>query len=717
MFVPRQSSPLSFEPLSPSSSDVAFGSDSDNELDETARVAKRRRIEELGKGYLEGKQLFILSAGLKGPFEDGWKNPWRRIGSRPKERTRSTRRDVLEREPPNPVVVPESVSRLDERRLHSAIVDPPVARLSRATPHISDSEAGSRRPSESIQSPLSQVVTSRYFANCTRHSTTSNSNDIHVGLRQGNAKGSKDLGTNWLKKDKKGVHRRVINPPKSPSPTPVYRPSSRPGSRHKPNTEIPEVQESSKAGLIAERRISGFTPINAQVKQPVAPASLPAVREKPAPKQRNTKPRKKAPLAKDESKFSKPVAPASARGRGVVRGAQRGDGSKKPQSASNSAENDANRRGSLHVLPSADHLPEFEYYRTDKSLPEANSKPVSHPPTQGTQGTEVKSSHAQSFETKSRKNMDKLGTSAKRAEPKSKHPSAQNSHDPNSATTESDNITSAQIVPHFARSTDVAFSLTFTEPAGSANNAAEGQPDTYDDGFSTQAAVALAQKTLQDDLASPEKATLMRTDLAHTPPQITPFHAFQTPSRIAARNAIQSAGGQPTSTQAIINAISPFDISTVKKAQPVVFNEELADGPRTKAVSFESPTEHRRKSGPPSAESQHNVDFGDVAIPFLTQKTRRASISGPSKLSEDTSARSTGTAIPWTLSASTGGTRPEDGQGGIDNFDLNQALAEAGTFLQQSFDFERDLSFLSHKGASPDKALQSFVSVNREKRS
>ncbi len=71
----RQPSPLSFEPLSPSPSDLV-ASDSERETDSDSRKAKRRRVEDLGRQYLAGRQLFIQSASLRGPFNNGWVNPW-----------------------------------------------------------------------------------------------------------------------------------------------------------------------------------------------------------------------------------------------------------------------------------------------------------------------------------------------------------------------------------------------------------------------------------------------------------------------------------------------------------------------------------------------------------------------------------------------------------------------------------------------------------------
>lgn len=48
----------------------------DDEIDENKRAVKRRRVEANAKAYLRGEGLFILSAGLRGPFDAGWKNPW-----------------------------------------------------------------------------------------------------------------------------------------------------------------------------------------------------------------------------------------------------------------------------------------------------------------------------------------------------------------------------------------------------------------------------------------------------------------------------------------------------------------------------------------------------------------------------------------------------------------------------------------------------------------
>lgn len=56
----------------------------EDDRDSKERAAKRRRIEENATAYLRGEDLFILSAGLRGPFDASWRNPWARKSSKRK---------------------------------------------------------------------------------------------------------------------------------------------------------------------------------------------------------------------------------------------------------------------------------------------------------------------------------------------------------------------------------------------------------------------------------------------------------------------------------------------------------------------------------------------------------------------------------------------------------------------------------------------------------
>lgn len=60
--------PLTFEPFE--IDDEELGADTPQ------RAAKRRRIEANANRYLQGSTLFIQTASLRGPFTNGWQNPW-----------------------------------------------------------------------------------------------------------------------------------------------------------------------------------------------------------------------------------------------------------------------------------------------------------------------------------------------------------------------------------------------------------------------------------------------------------------------------------------------------------------------------------------------------------------------------------------------------------------------------------------------------------------
>ena len=82
---PRPVSPLSAESFYLEPEDIIYGtSQTSSDDDSSARAAKRRRIEKLGEQYLRGDGLHILSAGLKGPFDKNWKNPWANRRREPK---------------------------------------------------------------------------------------------------------------------------------------------------------------------------------------------------------------------------------------------------------------------------------------------------------------------------------------------------------------------------------------------------------------------------------------------------------------------------------------------------------------------------------------------------------------------------------------------------------------------------------------------------------
>ncbi|KAL8654072.1 MAG: hypothetical protein Q9210_001741 [Variospora velana] len=74
-FIRRAISPVHFDVLQAEPDDVLYpGSDVDE--DPAYYRAKKRRVENAAQEYLRGKPVYIASALLRGPFPRGWKNPF-----------------------------------------------------------------------------------------------------------------------------------------------------------------------------------------------------------------------------------------------------------------------------------------------------------------------------------------------------------------------------------------------------------------------------------------------------------------------------------------------------------------------------------------------------------------------------------------------------------------------------------------------------------------
>ncbi|KAI1608124.1 hypothetical protein EDD36DRAFT_448706 [Exophiala viscosa] len=76
---PRPVSPVCVDEIPICADTIVYhdgGSNQDRDTEE--RAAKRRRIGAYATSYLRGEALYISTAQLKGPFKDGWQNPWAR---------------------------------------------------------------------------------------------------------------------------------------------------------------------------------------------------------------------------------------------------------------------------------------------------------------------------------------------------------------------------------------------------------------------------------------------------------------------------------------------------------------------------------------------------------------------------------------------------------------------------------------------------------------
>jgi hypothetical protein len=130
------------------------------------------------------------------------------------------------------------------------------------------------------------------------------------------------------------------------------------------------------------------------------------------------------------------------------------------------------------------------------------------------------------------------------------------------------------------------------------------------------------------------------------------------------------------STQYMIDAATPFTFSTEKKTEAPVLSS-AKDGfkaKKRKTTSF-------ALSSPFEISSDHSTTGEDHTESFMQHDPVhiRNSPSG-----------SPHSAFPMTLTGTTPPTAQE-GQG-AESFNLSQAIAEAGSWLQQSFDINKDIT-------------------------
>lgn len=247
-FVKRPTSPLHFEPLQARPEDVLWPG-SDDEADEDEREKKRVRVETLGKQYLEGRPLFIQSAGLVGPFDRGWQNPWvkrRRTGGvivkRSSEALRVADKTVYGQV--EPYVVPTTV-----KRRSTADSEVNSAWGKAASEEVWEEPKAKRRRHDHLTKPLELST---------------------AGGRPTSANGTRDDPRNdWLKRDEGYMHSRSRERRAPPSPTPMVRPRSKPLG----TSPVHKIPPAMAAGLrisseVEERRSpnsvskSGVTPLN-----------------------------------------------------------------------------------------------------------------------------------------------------------------------------------------------------------------------------------------------------------------------------------------------------------------------------------------------------------------------------------------------------------------------------------------------------------------------
>lgn len=683
----RPTSPVSLEVCSPSADDIVSDGvlGSDDELEEDARNAQRQRIEKLAEAYLQGAPLFILSASLKGPFDQGWVNPWKK-----KRKALNAAEDssdpVVQETDPRPRKQFHHESHESSRRTETSVA------LSDA--HSEGSLASSRH--QKSRKPL-QDKRSRNSASVqgTPKRTVPWTGDAQLNSELRNSSIARPTDDNWLKRDRRRIGFRNFDPPTSPTTTVSTRLSDTRNRRHQ--SLVPSPRPSS--------------PKNTDTKEP-ASSQIERIQET----------RRSESIAESHLCSARP-SPI------------------KQQNVPHSAAHNAQSDSSFCIVSSTSQLPKFEFRRRKKRsksstmkqseelsvLPETDkaqqplgqeSQQAPQQPISPTGSSKESAKRENAYIDPSRRTFTSMAGSR-----------AFDSHTTSrlglleSRTTHGtiENLPSAQPVSPNPAMTDYAPSLHYTAPPTSVSE------DNHDAGpvppLSTQAALIHAQKSFQDGLESqvedqPKTSSKKRRSSRSSFPssttsqKITPFHHLNTPRLGSHNNPSRTAAAAVPSTQCIVDAVTPFTFSTEKKRHRHAHIESLPrvtssnKKQRTSSFSDRSPSRYPDWSLSPERDQlDHRNQSGRESPRDLQPRTNR---------NGNNHEPSQSTALPLTLSGTTPPTAQE-GQGGLagESFNLSQAIADAGSWLQESFDWNRDLRRSGNNpGASSEDAQRSALNLD-----
>lgn len=692
---PRPVSPITFETCAPPASDIGpedlLGSD--DELDDTARAAKRRKIEKIAESYLQGNPLFILSASLRGPFDKDWTNPWK------KER-RSSANDESAK-----------VARNGSTGGVERVVQETDLRLPR---YREDLSVASQHPEQTVTFDETSATVSNHDTASSFVPRSGQKRSLHEAARDeknrdppSSAKKSRDSSSwtadepifvgrekvKWLKKDGKRLDFGKFEPPSSPTPKIVSR-QLEDRSRRSATCVVggPTSNASSRAGSPRKSRKS-----TAPEKSRVGSAVL------ASPQYTRTA----DSVAQEAPTVVKPS----------------------PRRHQMSPTESGHAASSFRVINSSSQLPQFEYRRWHRqgSSPRAQLKSpakdaVAAPPACIPSDQDARLPVP---DVPEECNEASAEDSPKKADHPS-HPSkdlrfADDAGGSNSRSPDPSGLTEQSTYENLPSAQQVAVPPGVSDRMPSLQSTAMLKADSelnwetnLDTQLSTQAALLHAQKSFQDDLESPEQGLGITpgrkrpaspsADDSVLLANETPFFRPNTSDQNLLRSSRQFVKHrmQTMSTQCMIDAATPYTFSTEKKltayrpTSPYDTSIEKSKAAHASRGLADSPN---MSSSCPENEYQTAQSSAGNSVPReLDQQLEQAPIH-----------RSTtqGTTLPFTLSGSIP-TMAQDGQGGLqgaDSFNLSQAIADAGSWLQQSFEFWKEIrhpSLSARAGSSQD---------------
>ncbi|KAJ5647781.1 hypothetical protein N7490_004153 [Penicillium lividum] len=670
----RPVSPVALEPCCPPPEpdhDLYGLLGSDDELDDVSRAAKYQRIERLAEAYLHGRPMFISSAALRGPFDEGWKNPWR------KERRVITKSDtklsVAESggrdKTPGTTIRETDLRRKRYKtdlevpsRPHTVSASPFVQELS---PQLNIGNRASPSPHKSGQKRPSGIARAEEIS---RASPQLPKRLKEEPKSKDNPTLAEHSSADWLKKGRRRMKFKSFEPPSSPTPTSGHR--SEIGSRGSASRSVAPKSPSSSNLAIPQKAT-----LSARLHTDIAASASPHATRSPA-----------QALQQSPNTIAAVPLPCETTSESCVKGS------------------------SFRVVSSTSQLARFEYrLRVPVSSPqlEPNSPAaeiiVANPSTQIYEEIDAESQEP----VHQLRPMEPPNTGHGTDQPVQLSKSLRFANDTDGTTSIStyiptateqntyDELPSAQQVPVLPGVSDRVPSLYSTVMSKeNANIHKDTSPETQ---LSTQAAFLHAQKSFQDDLESPahgygitpaQPRAMANAGDESLLAQETPLYRPDTLERalphgfkLSETKHSDKSKIQAMSTQCMIDAATPFTFSTEKEIRSFRSLSPLKTSPsKTRPI-------HMAETFSPLASSPVSVfDPDSFAAQPEPKSPHSPSTYAPPEQTFTHPYATDATLLPLDLSGSTPTT--QDGQGGLhttDSFNLNQAIADAGSWLQQSF--------------------------------
>lgn len=718
---------MSFESLFISPEDILCPGSDEEETSEEYRD-KRRRVESLAMQYLNGRGLFIMSASLRGPLEEGWVNPWADRKSYGRTRVKAAtqvaetaKRTVQDSAQHEHSKLGSSMADHNSPLLNSPTKRPKMLK----TPHAM--QAGNSKDLIGFNDHAHITPRSIEEVGPISHDQCDFRNWNSEELAQAKEK-PQNHPRGWLKSDNALLSKQPRRKSKSPTPSPAprtlepdrnvvpektYDIGFTPVNKHPRTLELDDhlinsklISFNSKTNDIElePKHLSKISvhgadlPETGKLTRQNHYAAKPIYKESLDQVIKHEKPFEAVKSEKEDAPSIDQISPTPTTRQSVIK-AHGQPPAKNPIERNTVRKKPKPRKPFLQALPPSTYLPEFEYRFAAKPAMSSSTERLSltGSPEAIKKNPEPKFVKTVSFD-KSLANKEPVSQISSPEKPVSSlFPRRKSSSDEmlsqeniGGASKNLTNISSSENPPAEYDAQPEAQMIS-AEPVGlapsglSTNLLETDKLQSLEEGdsyalLSTQAAIFKAQQSFQNDLVSKLQWQSLTKKVDSLPELKKTTQSISTPRTDLPKRHTNEAkiptpssdDEEPISTQAMVNAISPFAFSTVKKKKQTSF--ALASAP---------------PQSPPSPTTKFPV--GSASVPASPSSSPLAShnhfMPPPVPFSRSHSKPSSSAVSLPSFSIAPNGTLSEiyqqDGQQAVDpeSWQLDDAIEEAQKFL------------------------------------